>query len=136
VIFIDIDKFKRINDDYTHDAGDVVLEQLGVVIRPRSPHDLLFRFGGDEFLIVTRLEERDGVLAKGYAFARRLQQEVEGWEFLLDRTTSAREHLTISCGVTDFGLGGDGPEAIIQRADAACKRAKERGGNSVEQLGY
>jgi len=134
-IFIDIDNFKSINDTHEHDAGDFVLKQLGEVIRPRSPGDLLFRFGGDEFLIVTRLEEPEGVLAKGYAFARRLQGEVDGWEFLVDRTTPARVHLTISCGVTDFGLGGDDPEAMIQRADTACLRAKQGGGNKVEQLG-
>jgi diguanylate cyclase (GGDEF)-like protein len=135
VIFIDIDKFKRINDTHGHETGDFVLAQFGDVIRPRSPHDLLFRFGGDEFLIVTKLEQPEGVLSKGYAFARRLQREVDEWPFLVDRTTPARERLTISCGVTDLGQGNDGPDALIQRADAACMRAKALGGNSVEQLG-
>jgi diguanylate cyclase (GGDEF)-like protein len=135
VIFIDIDNFKRINDQHSHDTGDFVLEQFADVIRPRSPSDLMFRYGGDEFLIVTKPEAVDA-LRKGYLFASRLLREVQGWEFLVDRTTSEREWLTISCGVSDFGFDGDAPDLVISRADDACMRAKRGGRNRVEQLGF
>jgi len=136
VLFIDIDNFKSVNDTHTHDAGDYVLKQLGETLAGRSRGDLVFRYGGDEFVVITKLEVPDDALSAGYGMARRLWQDVAEQEFLVDRTSSTRQQLTISCGVTDFGLGDDAPRAMMQRADRACKEAKELGGNRVQQSGF
>lgn len=122
LIFIDIDHFKRINDEHTHIIGDFVLSQFGDVIRPRSKDDILLRFGGDEFLIISKL----GTDAKGgYGFAERLRREIKEYKFLVEDNSTEREELTISCGVTDFVLGQDNQKKLFARAADALHMAKQ-----------
>ncbi|MDO8264574.1 MAG: GGDEF domain-containing protein [Gallionella sp.] len=53
MIFLDLDHFKRINDTYGHDAGDVVLEKVGILMKTHTRgHDVACRYGGEEFLLV------------------------------------------------------------------------------------
>jgi diguanylate cyclase (GGDEF)-like protein len=121
LLFVDIDGFKRINDRYNHDTGNRVLRQFAQVITPRSAGDLLIRYGGDEFLLISK----PGLDAEqGFLFAQRLRLEVRQSDFLIERDSVAREHLTMSCGLTDFDAAADSVESMLARAAEALRIAK------------
>jgi diguanylate cyclase (GGDEF)-like protein/PAS domain S-box-containing protein len=127
VYFLDLDRFKRINDSLGHSAGDAVLrevaERLTGVVRPE---DTVARFGGDEFTVLC--ESVGGVL-EAVAIADRLQRPLR--QPL--RLGGAELRLSASIGVAllEAGEGGDG-QRLIEDADAAMYRAKERGGARTE----
>jgi diguanylate cyclase (GGDEF)-like protein/PAS domain S-box-containing protein len=127
VYFLDLDRFKRINDSLGHSAGDAVLrevaERLTGVVRPE---DTVARFGGDEFTVLC--ESVGGVL-EAVAIADRLQRPLR--QPL--RLGGAELRLSSSIGVAlvEAGEGGDG-QRLIEDADAAMYRAKERGGARTE----
>ena len=127
VYFLDLDRFKRINDSLGHAAGDEVLrevaERLSAVVRPE---DTVARFGGDEFTIVC--ESVGGVL-DAVSIADRLQRPLRNPL----RAGGAELRLSASIGVAlvEAGDNGDG-QHLIEDADAAMYRAKERGGARTE----
>ena len=131
LIFIDIDQFKRINTIHGHDAGNHVLDQFAAELRPNSSDDWLFRFGGDEFLIVSNVQGRETALDNGIRFAKRLRKGVRRKRFLVDRSKTITDRLTISCGVTDSDSDRDTPHDLLTRADRACRDAKQKGGDAV-----
>jgi diguanylate cyclase (GGDEF)-like protein len=120
VLFLDLDRFKLVNDTHGHAVGDALLVALGrrlmTVVRPG---DTVARFGGDEFVVLCPgAEEADGALAIAQRLARALEEPflVEGHELFL----------TGSVGVA-IGAPDDGPEDILRDADTAMYRAKEQG---------
>lgn len=126
-VMIDIDDFKRINDELGHAAGDAVLQQVYRVIRDqvRAP-DLLARFGGDEFVLLLPGTRLDGALGT----AEKIRSRVESTRFpaLSDRGAA---RLTVSCGVAHCsGTDGD-PGGLLREADEALLEAKGRGKNAV-----
>jgi diguanylate cyclase (GGDEF)-like protein/PAS domain S-box-containing protein len=127
VYFLDLDRFKRINDSLGHSAGDAVLrevaERLTGVVRPE---DTVARFGGDEFTVLC--ESVGGVL-EAVAIADRLQRPLRHPL----RLGGAELRLSASIGVAlvESSEGGDG-QRLIEDADAAMYRAKERGGARTE----
>ena len=127
VYFLDLDRFKRINDSLGHGAGDEVLREvaarLSAVVRPE---DTVARFGGDEFTILC--ESVGGVL-EAVAIADRLQRPLRKPL----RAGGAELRLSASIGVAlvEAGDTGDG-QHLIENADAAMYRAKERGGARTE----
>jgi diguanylate cyclase (GGDEF)-like protein len=126
VLFLDLDRFKVVNDSLGHEAGDRLL--LDVANRLRGvvrPGDTVARFGGDEFTILCEVRgERDAVL-----IAERVAGAVEA-PFTLDDTEA---FLTTSLGIAlTMGREDAGAEALIRDADAAMYRAKERGKSRYE----
>jgi diguanylate cyclase (GGDEF)-like protein/PAS domain S-box-containing protein len=127
VYFLDLDRFKRINDSLGHGAGDAVLrevaDRLNSVVRPE---DTVARFGGDEFTILC--ESVGGVL-EAVAIADRLQRPLRSPL----RLGGAELRLSASIGVAlvEADDNGDGRH-LIEDADAAMYRAKERGGARTE----
>lgn len=121
VILADIDGFKRINDTYDHEAGNFVLKQISELIRPRSKDDSLIRYGGDEFLIVTKLGED---VSGGYGFAERIRKEVQSHNLVIDYSITERERITISCGVTAYRGEKDSNADLLERVAQALKVAK------------
>ncbi|MEA2376798.1 MAG: hypothetical protein QOI45_484 [Thermoleophilaceae bacterium] len=127
VYFLDLDRFKRINDSLGHGAGDEVLcevaERLRQVVRPE---DTVARFGGDEFTILC--ESVGGVL-EAVSIADRLQRPLSSPL----RAGGAELRLTASIGVAlaEATDSGDGLH-LIEDADAAMYRSKERGGARTE----
>jgi diguanylate cyclase (GGDEF)-like protein/PAS domain S-box-containing protein len=127
VYFLDLDRFKRINDSLGHGAGDEVLREvaqrlLGVV----RPEDTVARFGGDEFTVLC--ESVAGVL-EAVSIADRLQRPLRNP--LL--AGGAELRLSASIGVALVEPGDEGAaEHLIEDADAAMYRAKERGGARTE----
>jgi diguanylate cyclase (GGDEF)-like protein/PAS domain S-box-containing protein len=127
VYFLDVDRFKRINDSLGHAAGDEVLREAAArVQRMLRPEDTVARFGGDEFTILC--ESIGGVL-EAVGVADRLQREIA--QPL--RAGGAELRLSASIGIA---LVEPGEEAdcsrLVEDADAAMYRAKERGGARTE----
>ncbi len=123
LILFDIDKFKRLNDAYGHQAGDLALIK---VVRKAAENlrdlDFLARYGGEEFAVV--LEGTD------LAHARTVAEKVR--TALADREYTFRKDvvkITVSLGVAQWAGAGDRLAAMIARADAALYAAKEGGRN-------
>ena len=128
VVFLDIDHFKRINDQYGHETGDHVLQLLSARLRGIIREtDLLFRWGGEEFVI---LMPHTGP-GEGPALAERIRAAVEERPFAATASHSAVA-VTVSLGVAGTAAWPADPDALLARADAACYRAKEGGRNRVE----
>ncbi len=123
VIIFDIDHFKRVNDTYGHNVGDRVLVELSRLINSclRVNKDILARWGGEEFLIVSKGSNRD----QAHKLALRLKSEVERYGFYIVR------HITCSFGVTEFKPNDQGYKQTVDRADSALYEAKETGRNKV-----
>jgi diguanylate cyclase (GGDEF)-like protein len=121
VAMIDIDHFKRINDELGHGAGDVCLKKLArLLFDSMRAEDSVIRLGGEEFLLV--LPGSD--LHEGQQIAERVRAAVEATPLIDER------RVTISVGVAQHKLG-DSREETILRADQALYSAKQRGRNQV-----
>ena len=126
---MDLDWFKRVNDKLGHTAGDLVLADMGRIIREWSRQtDLPCRYGGEEFAVILPETALEGAKVA----CERLRQMV-GENQVQWRTGPIQ--ITISIGVTQSRIGGkDSIRKLIDRADEALYRAKEAGRNRVEVL--
>lgn len=123
VIMLDIDHFKRINDTYGHDEGDIVLCHTAQVLRDAVREiDLAARIGGEEFVLV--LSGAD--LPAALDCAERLRCEV-----VARRPAGLREDMSASFGVVQYHAGAS-PADMLKRADEAMYHAKRGGRNRVE----
>jgi diguanylate cyclase (GGDEF)-like protein len=128
VLLLDIDHFKRINDEYGHAAGDAVLRRLAGLMREgQRKIDMLGRIGGEEFAVLLPGTE----LAAAAVFAERLRQQVEQTPMRLD--DGATLNITVSIGLAAMGGGASGGDQALIRADQALYRAKRAGRNRVER---
>lgn len=121
LVMIDIDHFKHVNDNFGHLIGDEVLLLLARLMRAHFRfHDQLYRFGGEEFVVLMRCHgeaEAAGVL-------ERLRSTTEQHEF------PQVGHITISIGFSEV-KPGDTPSGAFERADKAVYHAKGHGRNQV-----
>jgi diguanylate cyclase (GGDEF)-like protein len=136
VLLLDIDHFKRINDEHGHPAGDAVLRQLAELMRVgQRKIDMLGRIGGEEFAIVLPGTTLDAAAV----FAERLRQRVAETPMRLDggagSTVLVTVTVTVSIGVAVMGGRQPGGDAALIRADQALYRAKRGGRNRVELMG-
>lgn len=124
VIIIDVDHFKSINDRYGHATGDDVLRQLGQSLKRSIRNgDLVYRFGGEEFVILLNLPpDRKNTLAA----VERLQQSIRGTLPSLPDGTPL--HVTATIGVALL-RADEALEDVFKRADAAMYRGKAQGRN-------
>jgi diguanylate cyclase (GGDEF)-like protein len=128
IVFLDIDHFKRINDRHGHETGDRVLQQLSARLRGIIREtDLLFRWGGEEFVI---LMPHTGP-GEGPALGERIRVAVAERPFVAHEASPAVP-VTVSVGVAGSTGWPTDPDVLLARADAACYRAKESGRNRVE----
>jgi diguanylate cyclase (GGDEF)-like protein len=118
---VDIDHFKQVNDVWGHLIGDEVLLLMSRVMRACFRfHDLLYRFGGEEFVVLLRCGgDEDAIKA-----FERLRNAVQTYVF------PRVGHITVSVGFTEV-RSGDSPSAAFQRADQAVYWAKKNGRNRV-----
>jgi diguanylate cyclase (GGDEF)-like protein len=116
---MDIDHFKRVNDEYGHLIGDEVLLLVATMMKSgfRS-HDKLFRFGGEEFVVVLKRSS----VADARRIFDRFRKSVAG------RIFPQVGRVTISIGYTPIRLG-DQPSVVLDNADSALYWAKEHGRN-------
>lgn len=124
LLMLDIDHFKKVNDTYGHQAGDVVLSNVAGLIRDTLREtDLFARYGGEEFVLLATGTEQDGALI----LAERLRTLIEGAVFTHGNNWIAVT-ISIGIGAWDASVKEDFEE-LIRRADSALYRAKEQGRN-------
>ena len=118
LLYVDIDRFKSINDQYGHDVGDLILQEVTNVLSNNTREaDVLARFGGEEFVVLL-----PGVdLAGAIACAQRLHQNIRNISLL-------SSGVTVSIGVAE-SLPPEDLEVLINRADQALLKAKTSGRN-------
>lgn len=124
VVFVDLDRFKWVNDSLGHSAGDELLVAVAGALRGAlRPADTLARIGGDEFLVLCEglSHEREASV-----IAARLTNSLG-----LFRLGSREVSVTASMGIATGGVGAD-PDTLIANADMAMYRAKERGRDRCE----
>jgi diguanylate cyclase (GGDEF)-like protein len=123
IIFVDVDNFKSINDQFGHKAGDQVLASLGAIFKSHlRRYALAARFGGDEFILLLPGTNQDGT--------RIVAQRIRAAIAMLRVPDSPRQ-ITVSLGIACFAAGETGEE-LVARADRALYRAKENGGDRIE----
>lgn len=130
VLMLDIDHFKRVNDTYGHQAGDVTLSTLGGLVKNSLRDlDVVARYGGEEFLVICTNTAIDGAAL----VAERLRQLIESHQVeITDGTgTSQTIQISISIGAACLSASVDSKEKLVQAADQALYRAKEEGRNRV-----
>ncbi len=128
LVFLDIDYFKKVNDRFGHETGDHVLQQLAARLRGIIREtDLLFRWGGEEFVILLP----HTAAAEAPALAERIRAAVAERPFAAGES-QGQVGVTVSVGVAGSEQVPVDADALIARADAACYRAKESGRNRVE----
>ncbi len=126
LVILDIDHFKSINDTAGHLFGDTVIKNVAEISgKSIRRHDVLARWGGDEFIVLFR-----GDLEKGRAFCERLRRTIEDTDFYFGSSVSPEKHLpvTITCGAAQYS-SGNSLEDLISKADRALYRAKSGGRN-------
>src|SRR4051812_34444035 len=126
LVMCDIDKFKTVNDNYGHQAGDAVLKGFAQVLKGEAREiDRVGRYGGEEFLLILP----GTVLDSAVTFAERLREKVEKHTFTYAGGTLRR---TMSCGVAASPHPRvKDQEALLRAADDALYVAKETGRNRV-----
>jgi diguanylate cyclase (GGDEF)-like protein len=126
VIFLDLDRFKAVNDRHGHQVGSAVLKEVGDLLRRalRSA-DVPIRYGGDEFVLLLPESDR----AQALAVAERIRAQLEASCFLGDRELAVR--VTASFGVATFPEDGETAEAVLGAADSAMYRVKQGVRNGV-----
>jgi len=127
LVMADVDHFKAVNDRHGHQAGDAVLRAVAQLMQAEiRPYDHLYRYGGEEFLVV--MPQRDVEAAVGTA--ERFRAALGGEQVSVG---AGGEPLSITASFGVAALDGDRPvEESIDRADKALYRAKEAGRNRVE----
>lgn len=122
VILFDIDHFKRINDKYGHNKGDIILERVArVSSRVIRESDVLIRIGGEEFLIVLP----DTTVKDAFEIANRINKIVGKETFLFEGI-----YVTLSLGISSYKVN-QSLEELIGKADQALYRAKKNGRNQI-----
>jgi two-component system cell cycle response regulator len=128
LILMDIDHFKKVNDTYGHQTGDLVLQRVTDQLMDRSrAYDFVGRYGGEEFVICV-LSTED---INPQSIAERMRQNIEAQTIVTDQSNQTLR-ITASFGVGTFRPeSDDGLDALIRRTDRALYEAKKSGRNRV-----
>ncbi len=122
VIYLDLDHFKRVNDQHGHKTGDSVLIDFSDISRKViRDSDIFTRFGGEEFIILAQMADSES----SQRLYQRLQQAVAEHSFQMVN------NITFSAGIAELNLQDDSVESLLDRADKALYRAKENGRNQA-----
>lgn len=135
VLLVDIDRFKKVNDDFGHLVGDHVLRRIGKAIAAEvREYDGVGRFGGEEFVVL--LPEVDAI--ESMVIAERIRVRIARLRVseFVDEVNSSRDlELSVSIGVTSSTFGGEEVSDLLRAADLALYRAKAEGRNRVVLAG-
>ncbi len=129
VLFLDLDRFKIVNDSLGHDSGDELLAALGQrLANVLRPGDVVARFGGDEFTVLCEDLEPGVADRQSIGVAERLIDALRA-PFMIN---GEDQFVSASIGIAISMSGQERPEALLRDADAAMYRAKERGKGRCE----
>jgi len=121
LIMFDIDNFKKINDTYGHQTGDMILKKISQIVKENiRKSDIFGRWGGEEFMIILPVKNID----EASKVAEKIRKKIEEYKF------PKVNRVTISAGVTMY-KNGDTLKSIIRRVDTALYMAKKSGKNKV-----
>ncbi len=128
LLYLDLDRFKIINDTCGHQAGDTLLSQLGALLKAKMRwRDCLSRLGGDEFGMLLESCTLDEAMRSAESLVAAIDEFKFDWE---DRSFK----LTASIGVVPITAENEDVASIINAADSACQAAKEAGRNRVHSF--
>lgn len=131
LLMLDLDHFKRINDTYGHDQGDLVLIKVAEIIKDSVRHaDVVGRYGGEEFIVI--MPSTTSLAA--HSVAERIRVNIENHEFKIDENNDS---ITISIGISTFVSEEHNYKTFeewVQAADKALYTAKKEGRNRVVVL--
>jgi diguanylate cyclase (GGDEF)-like protein len=128
IAMVDIDHFKRFNDEYGHRVGDVTLQAVASVLQSSArDNDLIYRYGGEEFVVVFE----DTSPTEAFSLANRLRLAVERAPLSGEQMNPVGP-VTVSIGLALLPDHGTDLKELIGKADRAMYLAKERGRNRVE----
>ncbi|PIQ87888.1 MAG: hypothetical protein COV73_01730 [Candidatus Omnitrophica bacterium CG11_big_fil_rev_8_21_14_0_20_43_6] len=124
LMMIDIDFFKQYNDKFGHIVGDLVLKKMGILLKETLGefNPLLCRFGGEEFLVMLSGIDKK----RSLVIAEELRQNIQTEKIVLRRQDT---HITVSIGVASLPLDTKDEDELVQKADKAMYKAKEKGRN-------
>jgi len=121
LVLIDIDFFKKINDNYGHNAGDNTLVQLVTIIKQYiRKSDIFSRWGGEEFVILAPKATKENIAIK----IEQIRKAIESYSF------NCVGQVTCSFGITDY-IENDTESAMFKRVDKALYNSKENGRNRI-----
>jgi diguanylate cyclase len=127
LIIVDIDHFKKFNDNYGHKAGDDVLKIVASLIKDAvRDTDMVFRYGGEEFVVLFNKLD----LKNALTVAEKVRVQVESHHL---KTNATVLNITVSIGLSCF-KEGDIETSVFERADKALYQGKQNGRNRVELL--
>jgi two-component system, cell cycle response regulator len=125
VMMLDIDHFKRVNDNYGHQAGDHALKSFCLLVKKElRPYDYFGRYGGEEFTVLLPSTDADQALAAAERIRMRVESsplEYDGYCFCI----------TVSIGVAVFNENQSSQKELLMAADKAAYKAKSLGRNQV-----
>ena len=123
VIMLDIDKFKKLNDEFGHLLGDEVLRQVSSIFSAQlRKADVACRYGGEEFAIIVPETTGDHALA----VAEKLRQVIENWHF-----PGVSHKVTVTGGVASYPQNGTTRDDLVRAADEALYAGKQAGRNRI-----
>src|SRR5215831_5856236 len=126
VVFIDLDRFKNVNDTLGHRIGDELLKRVTAALsHALRETDLLARLGGDEFMVIVEDFADPDVLGR---IAQKLQEAISQPFEIEDHDI----YVTSSIGISVYPDDGDAPEELLKHADVAMYRSKELGRNTYQ----
>ncbi|MBV8802219.1 MAG: GGDEF domain-containing protein [Gammaproteobacteria bacterium] len=124
LLYIDLDKFKYVNDHYGHSMGDKVLKYATTVIREQLTHkDFLARLGGDEFaVILENINDEDSIIEMAKNICTNIEKP-----FVIDDVTI---HISASIGISIYPVHGKDIDQLLKAADQAMYHVKKNGNNN------
>lgn len=126
VLMLDLDRFKKFNDTYGHDAGDLVLrEAASLLLRSVRAEDIVCRFGGEEFVVILPVADLKVTEARAERIRSRLR------ELSVMHQGQSLGMITVSIGVAELPQHGTTAQELLESADAALYRAKREGRDRV-----
>lgn len=130
LLMVDVDFFKRINDNHGHQAGDRVLQAVAQLLNETMrPGDLVARYGGEEFAIILPATNEKSAIAAAERLRRTIQKAP------INCAVGTDICLTVSVGCAERGRHVLTPDELVKAADTALYRAKETGRNRVVSAG-